>query len=218
MSGLGVWQQLCQQEMSYAHGAQAPLKPIPFTVVHNHTLMKSLSSDAVFSTIAKGRRREQGKRKVLQRKEKCKGRRRAGVRKKGGGRRKEGHLNILTGIFNHVYFIKWKIPFFYSKSGLIYTYGNFKLKWPWFYKLKTNFTKRCRYYLLFSDMSFSLSYNFTNILSISEVISSCWQKLLLLSFKMKTTQNHKLYVNKVDVFQFCFGLHTKKIKTEVMLY
>lgn len=27
---------------------------------------------------------------------------------------------------------------------------------------------------------------------------------------MKTTQNHKLCVNKVDVFQFCFGLHAKK--------
>lgn len=37
-------------------------------------------------------------------------------------------------------------------------------------------------------------------------------------FQMKTTQNHKLCVNKVNVFQFCFGLHAKEKKTEVMLY
>lgn len=141
MSGLGVCQQLSQQEVSYSHGVQAPLTPIPFTVAQNHRLMKSLSSDAVFSTTAKGRRREQGKRKVWQRKEKCKGRR-TGGRKKEGGRRKKGHLNILTDIFNHIYFIKWKMPFFCSKRALIYTFGNFKLKWPCFLQIENQFHKK----------------------------------------------------------------------------
>lgn len=182
MSGLGVWQQLRQQEVSYAHGVPTPLTPIPFTVAQNHTPMKSSSSDAVSSTTAKGRRREQGKRKVWQRKEKCKGRR-AGGRKKEGGRRKEGHLNILTNILNHIYFIRWKILFFCSKSALIYTYGNFKLKWPCFLLIENQFHKKVQ--ILFTIFrSFSLlSYNFTNIMKneyLWSFISSHWQMLLLL--------------------------------------
>lgn len=55
-------------------------------------------------------------------------------------------------------------------------------------------------------------------MSISEVlflhVDKCYY---CYHFKMKTTQNHKLYVNKVDIFQFCFGLPQRK-KTEVMLY
>lgn len=48
-------------------------------------------------------------------------------------------------------------------------------------------------------------------MSISEVlflhVDKCYY---CYHFKMKTTQNHKLYVNKVDIFQFCFGLPQRK--------